>query len=68
MPANGRRRCLVTLDKGKALERELTSEQRMRFAAAYKDAGAVAVEGFRKVMLGIMDAKARKRFLSPFET
>ena len=57
-----RQRLLYLTDKGKALERELTSEQRMRFAAAYKDAGAVAVEGFRKVMLGIMDAAARRRF------
>jgi DNA-binding MarR family transcriptional regulator len=57
-----RQRLLHLTDKGRALERDLTSEQRVRIAAAYKDAGAVAVEGFRKVMLGIMDAAARKRF------
>jgi DNA-binding MarR family transcriptional regulator len=57
-----RQRLLQLTDKGRGLERELTSEQRVRIAAAYKEAGAVAVEGFRKVMLGIMDPTARKRF------
>ena len=59
-----RQRLLQLTDKGRALDRELTTEQRTRIAKAYKDAGAVAVEGFRKVMLGIMDASARKRFLT----
>jgi DNA-binding MarR family transcriptional regulator len=58
-----RQRLLHLTDKGRALERELTSEQRARIAAAYKDAGAAAVEGFRKVMVGIMDPAARQRFL-----
>ena len=49
-------------EKGRKLEMELTTEQRARLAAAYKTAGAEAVEGFRKVMLGIMDAVARGRF------
>ncbi len=57
-----RQRLLQLTDKGRALEAELTSEQRARIAAAYKDAGAVSVEGFRKVMLGIMDVSARRRF------
>ncbi len=60
--ADRRQRLLHLTDKGRKLEGELTSEQRARILAAYKDAGAVAVEGFRKVMLGIMDANARKRF------
>ena len=58
-----RQRLLQLTEKGRTLDRELTTEQRVRIAAAYKDAGAVAVEGFRKVMLGIMDTRARKRFL-----
>jgi DNA-binding MarR family transcriptional regulator len=62
--ADRRQRLLQLTEKGQALEQELTSEQRARIAAAYKDAGAVAVEGFRKVMLGVMDSGARKRFLS----
>jgi len=61
--ADRRQRLLQLTEKGQALEQELTSEQRARIAAAYKDAGAVAVEGFRKVMLGVMDSGARKRFL-----
>ena len=28
----------------------------------YKDAGAISVEGFRKVMLGVMDPRSRKHF------
>ncbi|MEQ9445487.1 MAG: MarR family transcriptional regulator [Rhodospirillaceae bacterium] len=57
-----RQRLLSLTDKGKDLEKLLTSEQRARIAAAYKDAGADAVEGVRKVMLGIMEASARQRF------
>jgi DNA-binding MarR family transcriptional regulator len=57
-----RQRLLYLTDKGRTLEQELSTDQRIRFAAAYKDAGAVAVEGFRKVMLGIMNADARKHF------
>ncbi len=60
-----RQRLLTLTDKGRTLEHELTTDQRVRFAAAYKDAGAVAVEGFRKVMLGIMDADSRKHFKTP---
>jgi DNA-binding MarR family transcriptional regulator len=59
-----RQRLLYLTEKGRALEQELTSEQQMRLAAAYKDAGAVAVEGFRKVMLGTMDPASRRHFQS----
>ncbi len=57
-----RQRLLRLTEKGSALERELSSEQRLRVAAAYRDASNAAVEGFRKVMLGIMDPDVRKRF------
>jgi DNA-binding MarR family transcriptional regulator len=60
-----RQRLLHLTEKGRRLEADLTSEQRARIAAAYKDAGAVAVEGFRKVMLGMMDPAARRRFAPP---
>ena len=63
--ADRRQRLLHLTEKGRALEHELTSEQRARLAAAYKDAGAVAVEGFRKVMLGAMDQGSRKHFQTP---
>ena len=58
-----RQRLLSLTEKGRTLERLLTSEQRARIAEAYKNAGAEAVEGFRSVMLGIMEADARLRFL-----
>ena len=59
-----RQRLLYLTEKGRTLEQELTSEQQMRLATAYKDAGAVAVEGFRKVMLGAMDPGSRRHFQS----
>jgi DNA-binding MarR family transcriptional regulator len=60
--ADRRQRLLHLTEKGRKLEVDLTTEQRARIAAAYKNAGAVAVEGFRKVTLGIMDPAARRRF------
>ncbi|HEY5301541.1 MAG TPA: MarR family transcriptional regulator, partial [Acetobacteraceae bacterium] len=44
---------------GKALERRLFDRQRERLTAAYREAGAGAVDGFRRVMRGIMDETAR---------
>lgn len=49
-----RQRLLELTPKGRELESQLTESQRARIARAYRDAGAEAVEGFRKVMLGIM--------------
>ncbi len=58
-----RQRLLELTEKGRRLEQELTENQRARFARAYRDAGAEAVEGFRKVMLGIMTSdEDRARF------
>jgi DNA-binding MarR family transcriptional regulator len=55
-----RRQRLLTLTvTGQALERRLYERQRDRLMAAYRDAGAAAVDGFRKVMRGIMDETAR---------
>jgi len=61
-PRDGRQRLLQLTDKGHALERDLTAEQRTRIASAFKDAGTPAIDGFRRVMLGIMNEPARKRF------
>jgi DNA-binding MarR family transcriptional regulator len=55
-----RKRLLHLTDKGRELERTLTANQRARIARAYREAGADAVEGFKKVMLGIMDASTRE--------
>jgi DNA-binding MarR family transcriptional regulator len=64
-PQDGRQRLLHLADKGRELERLLTTDQRTRIASAYRDAGPGAVEGFRRVMLGIMDETARRRFKPP---
>jgi DNA-binding MarR family transcriptional regulator len=58
-----RRQRLLTLSpKGVELERQLTENQRKLLARAYREAGAEAVEGFRKVMLNIMNEDDRGRF------
>jgi DNA-binding MarR family transcriptional regulator len=58
-----RQRLLELTDKGVELERQLSENQRQRIAKAYREAGGGAVEGFRKVMLGIITGEAdRRRF------
>ena len=58
-----RQRLLGLTEKGIELERQLSENQRARVATAYREAGAQAVEGFRKVMLGIIGNPAdRDRF------
>ena len=58
-----RQRLLELTDKGVELERQLSENQRQRIAKAYREAGGAAVEGFRKVMLGIVSSEAdRRRF------
>ena len=54
-----RQRLLTLTETGQALERQLFERQRERLAAAYREAGAGAVDGFRRVMRGIMDEEAR---------
>ena len=58
-----RQRLLELTEKGIELERRLSENQRQRIARAYREAGGPAVEGFRKVMQGIIsDEEDRKRF------
>jgi DNA-binding MarR family transcriptional regulator len=57
--ADRRQRLLTLTPDGQALERRLFERQRERLVAAYREAGAGAVDGFRKVMRGIMDEQAR---------
>ncbi len=54
-----RQRLLSLTPRGQALERRLFERQRERLAAAYRDSGAGAVEGFKRVMRGIADTEAR---------
>lgn len=58
-----RQRLLRLTDKGRALEERLSAAQRSLIAGAYREVGAESVEGFRKVLLGIMGNKEdRARF------
>ena len=57
-----RQRRLDLTEKGRELERELSENQRRLIAAAYREAGAEAVEGFRRVMLGMIEEGDRRRF------
>ncbi|MEZ5648623.1 MAG: MarR family transcriptional regulator [Alphaproteobacteria bacterium] len=54
-----RQRLLYLTSKGEDLERELSALQCARLARAYREAGADAVDGFRKVLLGLIDAENR---------
>ena len=58
-----RQRLLELTEKGRDLERQLSAPQRTRVASAYRRAGAGAVDGFRKVLLGIIASPDdRRRF------
>jgi DNA-binding MarR family transcriptional regulator len=55
-----RQRLLTLSEKGAALERKLFECTRERLAAAYRDAGGQAVDGFRKVLRGMTSEQGRK--------
>jgi DNA-binding MarR family transcriptional regulator len=55
-----RQRLLTLTATGQALERRLFERQRERLVTAFREAGGPAVEGFRRVMRGIMDQEARR--------
>lgn len=57
-----RQRLLTLTQKGVELERRLTADQRERIADAFRKAGADAVQGFKLVLHGIIDAPDRERF------
>ena len=50
-----RQRLLYLTETGVELEARLTALQGRRFAAAYREAGAEAVDGFKRVLRGLMD-------------
>lgn len=56
-----RQRLLELTEQGVELERRLTESQRTRFARAYREAGAEAVQGFRQVLMGIVSPEDRER-------
>jgi DNA-binding MarR family transcriptional regulator len=54
-----RQRLLALTPQGTALERKLFDLQRERLTAAFREAGGPAVEGFRRVLRGMMKDEAR---------
>lgn len=58
-----RQRLLELTPKGNDLEKQLTHNQRDRIAKAYREAGAEAVEGYRKVVLGMINDEDRRKFM-----
>jgi len=58
-----RQRLLELTPEGVELERRLSESQRKRIAAAYREAGAEAVEGYRKVILGMINDGDRHKLL-----
>jgi DNA-binding MarR family transcriptional regulator len=60
--ADRRQRLLNLTPKGEDLERRLSENQRALIARAYREAGAEAVEGFRKVLLGMIEEGDRAKF------
>jgi DNA-binding MarR family transcriptional regulator len=60
-----RQRLLELTPSGRTLERSLSELQRARVEAAYRQAGAQAVEGFRAVLLGIIAAEEDRRRFTP---
>jgi len=56
-----RQRLLYLTEQGSALEARLTELQGRRFAAAYREAGAQAVEGFQNVLQGLLDSETRSQ-------
>jgi DNA-binding MarR family transcriptional regulator len=56
-----RQRLLELTAQGAELERRLTEDQRALVARAYRAAGAEAVEGFRKVLFGMINEDDRAK-------
>ena len=57
--ADRRQRLLALTEQGRVLERRLYERQRETVMRAYREAGPVAVDGFRRVMQGLMGPEAR---------
>ena len=60
-----RQRLLDLTQKGVELERQLSQNQRDRLARAYRQAGAEAVEGFRKCLLGVINEEDQRKVGRP---
>jgi DNA-binding MarR family transcriptional regulator len=58
--ADRRQRRLWLTEQGRQLDEELDGRLRRRLAGAYRAAGAEAVAGYHKVLLGLVDERARR--------
>lgn len=59
-----RQRLLYLTPKGEELDRRLSRPQRARVARAYREAGAEAVAGYRKVLAGLINPEEREQVLA----
>jgi DNA-binding MarR family transcriptional regulator len=55
-----RQRLLCLTEHGRRLDEELDGRLRRRLAGAYRAAGAEAVAGYHKVLLGLVEERARR--------
>ena len=62
-----RRRLLFLTDKGETLFEELVGLQRKRVSRAYREAGPEAVEGYIKVMIGLLNESERDTVLASID-
>lgn len=62
-----RERHLFLTDEGSALESALSTAQRARMRAAFREAGPEAVAGFRQVLEHMMDPELRRLFAAARE-
>jgi len=60
-------RIIYLTEKGRELEQRVSETQRARVAKAYQLAGAEAVEGYRKVLLGLIDEADRPAVLKSIQ-
>ena len=59
-----RKRLLYLTEKGVTLDQQLSKPQRARVARAYREAGAEAVAGYRKVLLGLINEDEREQVIA----
>lgn len=65
-PADRRRKILTLTQAGRDLVADLSAELVRQLAAAYRQCGAEAVEGYRRVLMGLIDAPDRVRLQAAF--
>ncbi|MEQ9643194.1 MAG: MarR family transcriptional regulator [Alphaproteobacteria bacterium] len=62
-----RQRLLHLTEKGAELDHRLEAPQRVRFAAAFREAGPEAAAAYRKVLAGLINADERARILAAID-